>query len=548
MARPVGGTTNFPPKPVTARPGPEKILFESAFTGGINTSLDPADIQPGEVVDAKNMNCRFDSYQRRAGMNNLVEDFFPPPTVEAVLKLHFHILNDGTTKLLRFAPSSVYYAVPPAWTPIVGVLAGTAADRFNVVSVLDKCVFTNNGKNQIQLIDFGADTFGDLRATGVVDTQYKYCTSIFNRVLAANLTGASPQPTQVGWSAEYPDVDIWDPAVNQMAGFSPLIDSPTDFSDFIMGAHGVVDLAVIPRQRSMWIGRKQPIPTNPFYFQTAIPDIGCNSPYSVAVIPGGMCWADYRTNTIWAWSVGSAPEDIGWKIQKDFWSAVGNQENIFAAYDPINKEYLVGYPMPASDVTRIWVYNFRTKAWTYYEVANCTGISAIPFTIGGQTYDQLQGTYDDLQGTYDDLSPSVQSDTVLYGFNTGDTSYTDQTYNYDLAGFATAAFESYVTSKIFTQPRNDAYWHECRTYYNALTTANLELAISIDGKPFVTDTTLTGVDAVDQRFIRTRKVRRSRTYQFKTTVAPIEDIATNQGQVQLTSYEVDSSLAGESKR
>lgn len=363
MAKPVGGTTNFPPSPVTAKAGPERVLFESGFSGGLNLSLDPADIAGGELTDAKNVVCRFDNYQRRAGQKAVVLSVFPP-TFDPVLKMHYHVMADGTVKLLRFTPSFVMYYSAGVWTNVVGTLAGGDNDRFNVVSVADNCIFTNNGANQIQSIDFTTDTFGDLRATGVVDTQYKYCAGLFNRVLAANLSGGTGSPIQVGWSAEYPDIQIWDPAVDQTAGFSPLIDSPTDFSDFITGVHAVTDLAVIPRQRSMWIARKQPIPTNPFYFQTAIPDIGCNSPYSVAVIPGGICWADYRTGTIWAWQIGGTPEDIGWKIQKEFWSGVSNQEDVFAGYDPFNKEYLVGYVIPSSGITRIWVYNFRTKSWT----------------------------------------------------------------------------------------------------------------------------------------------------------------------------------------
>lgn len=362
MAKPVGGTTNNPPSPVTARPGPEKLEVTEAYAGGINNVVGPSQISDDELVDARNVVCRFAEYTRRPGFKIFVESI-SPPYVERVLKLHYHILTGGGQTLLRFTPTSVYRYNYPGWQFLTGTIVGGNDDRFNVVSLLGKCVFTNNGADQIQAIDFGANTYADLRATSVVDTQYKYCTGIYNRVLAANLSQGTGSGADIGWSAEYPNIDIWDPSVDQTAGTSPLIDSPADYSDEITGVHSITDIAVIPRQRSMWIGRKQPIPTNPFYFQNVLPDIGCNSPYSVAVIPGGLCWADYRTNAIWAWQVGEAPENIGLKIQKDFWSAVADEADIFSTYDPINKEFLIGYNIPSAGITRIWVYNFITKAW-----------------------------------------------------------------------------------------------------------------------------------------------------------------------------------------
>lgn len=183
-----------------------------------------------------------------------------------------------------------------------------------------------------------------------------------------------------------------------------------------------------------------------------------------------------------------------------------------------------------------------------WELFDCTAIDGIPFTTGGVTYDQLQGTYDDLVGTYNDLSPTIESDVMLFGFLQGSTAFADPTISYDFVGEDTATFDSYVISKIFTQPKNDAYFHECRVYYKALTTGNIELWISKDGSEFVLDTTLSSIEPLDQEFIRTRKVRRGRTYQFKVVIEPVDDLADNQGQVQLTGYEIDSSLAGESKR
>lgn len=183
-----------------------------------------------------------------------------------------------------------------------------------------------------------------------------------------------------------------------------------------------------------------------------------------------------------------------------------------------------------------------------WEFENCVSISAVPFTTGGLTYDQLQGTYDDLQGTYNDLSPTVQSDVVMLGFGLGETTYADPNETHDSFAFGQAEFDSYVTSKIFTQPRNDAYWHECRVYYKALNTSNLKLNVSYNNRAFVTDTELDSIEPFDQEFIRTRKVRRGRTYQFQVFILPADGLFSNSGQVQLTGYEIDSSLAGESKR
>lgn len=183
-----------------------------------------------------------------------------------------------------------------------------------------------------------------------------------------------------------------------------------------------------------------------------------------------------------------------------------------------------------------------------WDITGCTSLNTIPLTVGGLTYDQLQGTYNDLQGSYNDLSPQVQSDVVIVGFDDGEMSYEDATRAYDEHGALATEFEAYITSKLFTQPKLDRYWHECRVYYDATNTSNIELWISVNKDDFVLNTELTGVEPLVQEFIRTRKVRRGRTYQFKVVINPVDALADNQGQTKLTGYEIDYTLAGESKR
>lgn len=415
------------------------VFAESRLNAGMINQLDPADIPSGACQLIQNGAVRYDKTSRRYGCTLLTP---AKPDALPVLALTFIRKKDGTPFTVRFTRSSVFSRGGLSWTPIVGTLSGVDKDRIQAVNVLDELIFSNNGADEIQKIDFGALTFADLGNA----PKYRYVTGFYNRAVGAALRDVNE--VQVGWSADGV-IDEWDPLVNETAGFSPILESPSDLSDFITGIYAFTNNMILLREQSIWIVTKQPIPTNPFNFYAAFPGIGCDSPNSVGVIPNGLAWLDTRTKTIWAYSPGSSPERIGFNIERDLLKGIDDAGNCFGSYSSVNNEYTICLPVAASDTVREWTYNFNTRSWVYGERKFTSCIEDLDLGTGGITIDELVGTIDELIGTIDDLSPSnINVNTRIFGRTDGEIMYEDKVAETD----AGTTFTTIIDSKSFSLP------------------------------------------------------------------------------------------------
>lgn len=420
--------------------------------------LDSADIPNSALQLAQNAAVRFDKTSRRYGCTLLTPgkpDSLPVLAITTIKK------KVGTVFTVRFTRSSLFRLGTSVWTAITGTLAGSDTDRIQAVNVLDELIFANNGVDPIQKVDFGTDTFAQLGNAPA----YRYITGFYNRAVGAALRGVNE--VQVGWSADGV-INEWDPGINETAGFSPILESPSDLSDFITGIFAFTNNMIMLREQSIWVVTKQPIPTNPFNFYAAFPGIGCDAPNSVGVIPNGLCWLDTRTRTIWAFSPGSAPERIGFNIERDLLKGIDNPLNCFGSYSSINNEYTVCLPVAATTVVKEWTYNFNTKSWVYGERNLTSCVEDLDLGTGGITIDELIGTIDDLIGTIDDLSPSnIIVNTRAFGRTDGEIMYEDRVAQTD----AGTPFTTIIDSKSFVLP----------TQEQTIVEVKLELFINVGG-------------------------------------------------------------------
>lgn len=437
----------------------KSVFAESRLNAGMIVNLDSADIPPGACQLIKNGAVRYDKTSRRFGCTLLTPT---KPDSLPVLALTFIRKKIGTPFTVRFTRSSVFSRGGLSWTPIVGILNGTDSDRIQAVNVLDELIFSNNGADEIQKIDFGAETFGDLGNA----PKYRFVTGFYNRAVGAALRDVNE--VQVGWSGDA-NITEWDPSIDETAGFSPILESPSDLSDFITGIYAFTNNMILLREQSIWVVTKQPIPTNPFNFYAAFPGIGCDSPNSVGVIPNGLAWLDTRSKTIWAYSPGSAPERIGFNIERDLLKGIDDPGNCFGSYSSINNEYTICLPVAATSVVREWTYNFNTKSWCYGERNLTSCIEDLDLGTGGITIDELIGTIDNLIGTIDDLSPSnINVNTRIFGRQDGEIMYEDQVAETD----AGTVFETVIDSKSFSMPTQEQNVSEFK----------LELFINVGGQ------------------------------------------------------------------
>lgn len=509
---------------------------EATLNAGMMTNIDPADIPPSALQLAKNARVRGDKTSRRPGSILLTP---AAPDANPVLKYAFLKKEDGTGYTVRFTPSGLHYINMGAWAPLAGALAGSEADRFNTAVVLNELVFTNNGVDPIQKVDFGALSFGNLGNAPA----YRYLCGFFNRVVGANLRNNNE--VQIGWSGDA-NIDEWDPLIDESAGSGPLIDSPADLSDFITGLHAWTNSMVVLREKSVWIATKQPIPQNPFNFHAVIPGTGCDSPYSA--IKGGeaLIWFDKRTRAVYAYMPGGGFEMLSGNVENEIARNVDDVELVFAGYDPREHEYTVYVPMVASSYVAGWTYNRRYKTWTYNEYYDLTGVDDVELGSGGIIADDLGGLADDLEGQADDLSPSqITIANHTYGRGDGTGAVLEPTTSFDAPHTDFPVGIPYTTelvSKVFTIPENDIYIAEIRIDIKATVGGSFRIEFSRTGgeglDPWilakVVDPNILNVS----RLIKYKKLIRCRKFAWR--------LVAEQGLFDVLSYEVHVYQAGKS--
>ena len=525
----------------------DKSKFASARVNqGMITMLDPADI-PNEALQlARNARCRFDKTIRRPGTKLIVP---AKPNSNPVIGVFFHKKNNGQTFFLRFTRNSIHYVSGGAWTALTagtgGSLAGADTDRFRGVTAFDRFVFANNGVDVLQEFDDATNMY---KALGNAP-KYKYITAFYNRIVGANLVGASPDATNAGWSADGV-IDEWDPLVNETAGNSSIVDSPADRGDFISGIFGFTSNMILLRERSVWIATKQAIPTNPFYFYTAVPGIGCDCPDSAVVALNGITWVDRRSGSVWFYSPSGQAEPIGRPIEKDLMRGLDDPALVFGSYAPIENEYTVCIPLVGFNGVREWTYNFRTKAWTVGEREAVTSIDDTDLAAALVTIDDLGLIpVEQLSGMIDDLSPG--SDVIpvrIFGRGDGEITQEDENTYRDpvVVGSANTdgKFQTELVSKTFTLPTDDAYFAEIRIEYVPIAAAPMTLYYSRDGGATFNTLSKTITPTADQlgkpQLFRWVKPVKARRFAFK--------LAYDDGQFEVNGYEVHIYAGGESKK
>jgi len=511
---------------------------EARLNQGMITVLDPADIPPSALQLAKNCVTRFDKTSRRPGSIALTPE---PPNDDPVLAYAAIKKRDGTPYTIRMTPASVHVITGGVWVEQVGTLTGAITDRFNTAVVLNEFVFSNNGADEIQTIDFTLATFDQLGNA----PKYRYLCGFYNRVVGAAL--ADSDEVEIGWSGDGV-ITEWNPLVDESAGKGPLVESPADLSDFITGIFSWTNVMLVLREKSVWVATKQPIPQYPFAFRSVIPGIGCDCPASAINGGDALIWFDLRTSEVYAYSPGGAFEAIGSSIKRNLVASVDSPERVFSSYNPIHREYTLYAPQASSKIIPAWTYNRQNKAWCYNEFYDVTCANDIEIGSGGRTIDQLVGTIDELEGTINDLSSLAVTSTIrVYGYGDGnggiedvnaskDAPHTDHEGGYE--------YNTELESKVFTEPEDDLYIAEVRIEYQAQVGGTFTLEYSRVGgaglNPWknakVINPTILGVP----RLLRFKRVIKARRFAFR--------LVSTGGLFDILSYEIHVYRAGESTK
>ena len=511
-------------------------LVESRINNGMITTIDPADIPNGALQLALNANVRFDKTSRRLG--TLLLQPLKPNNLP-VIRIAFIKKQDGSPFTVRMTPTTIHTRSTSSWTAIAiaSPLLGGTNDRFTTADILDKFVFANNGLNPIQTVDFNAGTCSDLGDPAL--TRYRYVVGFYNRAVGLALKDVSE--SQMGWSADG-DATIWDPAINQTAGFAKILESPSDFSDFITGGLSFSNVMVIFREKSIWLATKQPIPTDPFYLYSAVPGIGNDCPFSIQLIQGGVAWTDIRTRCVYAYSPGNGqPEILSDANQKQIFDDLIDPAQVFSAYNKNTAEYSI-YIKRDDETTRSWMYNFKTKAWTVNEYYGVTTAENVELASALTTIDELVGTIDDLSGTIDSLSkPTSIAVPFSFGRTDGSIAFEDPASETDAPHDDIGHSINYTTqliSKQFTLPENSLNLAKLIIEYISSRTTTLVLDISRDNGITWSTLKIFTINKLNKRTVLIwRKLVRCRQFAWRLSFTSSD--------LSILSYEVYVESAGD---
>lgn len=328
-------------------------LIVPTLDGGMNIKIDPADLENNEFTVAQNVYIRNKRITRRFGTSGLGPT---KPNSQAISKMYTAKQSDGTVVQIRFGQTTIHRRASGSWTAITPASSAITGPANNVVSTDNRHFFSNNGLQNIQEIDLAGNTYDDLGNA----PKYKYITSFYNRIVGANLVDAGNDiPIQVGWSGDF-NFDEWDTTVDPSAGFAPLEESQSDYSDSITGLYGFAKQMIVLREQSIWLANKIP-GTNPFYFYTAVPSIGCDTPTSVQKIPGGIIFFDRRTKSVYMFTVESGLVNIGFPVEDGIFSSIADPNQVFSGFNTTELEYMLACPIQSTDTVRVWTFSIKSS-------------------------------------------------------------------------------------------------------------------------------------------------------------------------------------------
>lgn len=513
-----------------------QLLAEARLNAGMITSVDSVDIPNGALTLALNARVRLDKTSRRYGKIN---ESPAKPNSNKVLGIYVLKENNGTVTFLRFTKSSIHKR-SGAWTALTagtgGTLTGGDNDYFSTCVVQNK-FFYANGVDKIQRLDTTAVTY---KEAGANAPKVKFITGFFNRVVGAyRVEGSEPDgPVTVVWCADA-DTTKWpnDVTPDPSSGQSPIIESPSDYADFATGIFGGPSYLILAREKSLWVATKQPSGSAPFNFSNTQVGIGSDSPNSIQRTPGGLTFLDYRTGQVYAWQVGSYPEEIGASVFTDIIAAIDDPLKIFSGYDTQQQEYSIGIPIAGTTVIRVWTFSRRTKSWVYDEIdlLSCLGDIDSPFS-NTTSFDELVGTFDQLTGTFDQLGVTTVGKPARYfGYTNGEIYAEDKSSDTDVG----VNYSTDIQSKDFHQPGIDTYFSRIKLKYQSKKAGSLILSYSKDrGKSWIVSKTVTygAADIKSIEHVRSVKAERLRWR-----------ITASSGLLDLIEYSVHVSPSGETQ-
>lgn len=366
----------------------------------------------GSYLVAENARVRDDWIGRRPGTVEFMTGL--KPDSNPVLKVVTAYLDRDIRWVVRVTKDSIYAArSSDAWVTFTGDPSSFAGiDRRVTTTMFQRWMFVASPHVTLLAVDFSNRTYEAVEGA----PKAAFVVSYADRVVCGNCSTKSQGhvSTMIKWSGNG-EPFVWDALEDESAGENILDSAPSDYGDEITGLAVVGTSLVILRERSIWLVERQPVASNPFRFVPFVAGFGCDLPYSVASIPGGVVYADRRTNGVFLFAPGREPQRISRPVEDQLFDDIDVSTYVEGAYDPFEMEYHLGLNVPgvmkntdgsalvSKFITKTWVYNLKTQEWTY-------DIGPEVSTIGNSYSLHDLVMIDELTGTIDQQVPDAGDD------------------------------------------------------------------------------------------------------------------------------------------
>lgn len=240
----------------------------------------------------------------------------------------------------------------------------------------------------------------------------KTITTFGSRLVVSHVYGGGDnQATRIQWSTKNSSVD-W---TGLGSGFEDLLSAPGGVNDVEHGVFPINDYeAFVVRSGSIWLMSLTGNFDAPFAFTYLFGQgqIQCDSPYSIAVVPGGIILL-CRDNVYYVTRQSVQP--IGTQIRSLLLNGSLFTRRAVGTYDPRLNEYrLVALQKSFSGAQPVFRYNLNNKSWTvdYYPYQ----IKSIAPAIYEQTtsISALVGLISDLSGPISELGLNNLTESFLF--------------------------------------------------------------------------------------------------------------------------------------
>jgi len=503
----------------TSLPPPEEVplLGVDNYDAGLITDADPARIPLNALSILQNAGYIKSQLIRRNGLSS----YIGIAQSGKVLNIYAFISDAGGLAIFSFFKDKIYKVSNSGWietTPnAIAAISGGDFDFFNFAVGDDRMFFTN-GVDPIREVD---PVLNQYKALGNAPS-YKYVTTAFNRIIGANnITDATP--AEIGWSG-FRNYDEWDPLVDNSAGSTPIVDSPSDTSDGITGLFYLGTGICVCRERSMWIGVSRPAATNPFNFTVSLPEIGADIPRAIQLTPYGLVWYNFQDGAVYVWNPGSDYKDIAGPVRRGIRASIYTTDQIWSAYSADLRVYSLFIGSSITNVVTEWQYNFLTNNWCTNTYENVSTVNDLKFSSTTFTIGQLTGDIGDLVGPIGSLGGIVATATRFFGFTDGNVK-TQAFFDEDAAeanGLSLTddgtAFTTIIAHKIIEQPLEYLISNIVRASVTPWTVGSVNIEYSKDdGQTWTIAKTVTFAagDRFKQNVIQLKRAIRFRRIQWR---------------------------------